>query len=190
MGDLNFFYGFVQEKRARNRLIMLLLFAILVVLGGAGSIVLHLERELSKGKVNIHKQKEIIRSTKAIEMESNSQEVSEEERRIKASLKEIESIREYVSGLNKITTHEIMKIFNALPKNMNISSFECNQGQLSMECESFDRKGVATTINNLKGVGLKEVYVPSIVTVDSEGVTTYRFFVSANLQEAKKSECD
>ncbi len=190
MNDLNFFYEFNQEKRKRTISITVFLFAILVVFGGAMISVLYLDKYISNEKMKIDKQNKIVISNKRIKLESDFEDISVEERRLQQSLTQIQSIRAYVAGLNKITTEKILRVFNELPKNVNISSFECNQGGVSMECESLDRRGVASTINNLKRLGLEEVYVPSIVTLDNEGVTTYRFCISAKMQEEKNHEND
>ncbi|MCM1990570.1 PilN domain-containing protein [Oceanirhabdus seepicola] len=188
MNDLNFFYEFIEEKRNKNISITLSLFAVLFILGGVVSSVFYLERDIYREKVNIDNHNKMLRSTQVSKLDSNFKSISENERVLKESLTQIQSIKAYVAGLNKITTHGIVRIFNAIPKNVSISSFEYNQKQLSMDCESSDRKGVASTINNLKGVGLKEVNVPSIVAVDNDGVTTYRFSISAKIEEMKNHE--
>ena len=190
MGDLNFFYQFNQEKRKKTRRVTLLLCSLLVALGSGISLVFYLDGYVSKEKSDIYKYNKQLSSTNGIKEEQNFHIINEEEKRLKESLAQVQSIKEYVSGLNKVTTENILCIFNALPKNVIIYSFEWTQGLISMECESTDRKGVSSTINNLKEIGFKEVNVPSIVAVDNEKVTTYKFHISGKTQEGKNHEDD
>lgn len=188
MSDLNFFYELNLERRNKTRIITLLLCIIIVVLGSTVSSLFYLDRYIYREKVDIENQNKQLSSNNRIKEEHNFQRISEEEKRLKESLEQIQKIKAYVSDLNKVTTQGILRIFNTLPENVSISSFEWTKGVLSMECESVDRRGVSSTINNLKEMGVKEINIPSIVAVENEEVTIYRFHISGKINGGENNE--
>ncbi|WBW96148.1 PilN domain-containing protein [Oceanirhabdus sp. W0125-5] len=194
MNDLNFFYGFIEEKRKKTRILSITSLLIIFFLGTAASLVLYLDRDIYSEKMKIQMQSKMVNTTMWSGFEENLNEKFRDnikgERTLEESLLQVKNIKEHIASVNKITTKGLMSMFKVLPQNVSISSLKVKEGNFSMECRSLDRKGVASTINNLKAVGFKEVSVPSIVAEENEGVTSYRFAISGWLQEGKTHEND
>ena len=188
MRDLNFFDSIIQEKKSKNKIISVLLVVIIVAFGAAISSVVYLEMLISR-EVSIIERNNGLLSTKTVS--KIEEKINKDEQQITALeefLSQVKSAKKYIDKSNNITTEEILSIFNSLPDNVSISSFVCNSGQISMQCETTDRKGVASIISNLKKLGIEEVYVPSIVTAEKDGAVKYRFMISGKIRAGENNE--
>ncbi|MCM1990842.1 hypothetical protein [Oceanirhabdus seepicola] len=190
MRDLNFFNSFIKDKKSKNKIVSVLLIAIIVIFGAAISSVVYLEILISSERSGIETNNKLLSSKSVSKIEENLNNGEEQARALTEFLSQVKSAKEYIDKSTDITTKEILSIFNSLPENVSISSFVSNTGQVSMQCETGDRKGVASTISNLKKLGLEEVYVPSIVTVEKDGTLKYRFMVSGKIREGENNEYD
>lgn len=188
MRDLNFFNSIIQEKKSKNKIISVLLVVIIVAFGAAISSVVYIELLISSEVTSIEKNNELLSKNTVSKLEEKINKDDQQIRALEEFLSQVKSAKEYIDKSNNITTEEILSIFNSLPENVSISSFVCNSGQISMQCETADRKGVASIISNLKELGLEEVYVPSIVTSEKDGTVKYRFMISGKIRDGENNE--
>ncbi|WBW99586.1 hypothetical protein [Oceanirhabdus sp. W0125-5] len=190
MRDLNFFNSFIEDKKNKNRIVSVLLIVIIVIFGAAISSIVYLEILISSEKASIERNNKLLSSKSLSNIEENLTAGEEEARALNEFLLQVNCAKEYIDNSSNITTKEILGIFNSLPENVSVKSFICNREVVSLQCETVDRKGVASTIKNLKELGLEDVYVPSIVSVKKDGTTDYSFMISGKIREGENNEYD
>lgn len=94
---------------------------------------------------------------------------------------QVNSLVSFIENSSNVSTGNMIRIFNALPENVKITSFSFGEGSFSMQCKSNTPLDVYSAVRNLKAIGVKKVNFSTITTADEDGNDVQRFHLKGEI---------
>lgn len=185
MRDLNFFSEFIKEKRGKNKAVtgvMIIAVAFFgVVLGTSG----YLRLQIASEKSRIEKDRKVLSSPSVVEKYEKLESGSSELRALKNMQSHVDHINEYMDRMSYLSSGNILRIFNSLPKSVEILSFNINEKDFSMDCKGKSRVAALSTVRLLKEVGMKDVSISTMVKSSEGGEDVQKFQITGKIGGGK-----
>lgn len=188
MRDLNFFSGFIQDKRKKNRGGKIVGFLALVTISVAAAGIIYLRVGIASVQGEIDKYNGILSSETTKEEEVQLSESVNRYNNVMAFKEQVEGVVKYVDENDKITTALILRIFKALPESVDITAFSIDGETFSMQCKGGDMNDYNSTIRNLKFIGVKNVMPSAMTKSDKDGVVSVQFQITGEIEGGKENE--
>ncbi len=181
MRDLNFFNGFIEDKKKKNKIITILFAVILVTFVSAFGSIAYLEIMVNIQKKGIEENNKLLASKVIKKQEEALEESIQQLREMNEFKDQVNSLVSFIENSSNVSTGNMIRIFNALPENVKITSFSFGEGSFSMQCKSNTPLDVYSAVRNLKAIGVKKVNFSTITTADEDGNDVQRFHLKGEI---------